>query len=357
MVAPLYESVPPVRYGGTERVVANLTDELVRRGHDVTLFASGDSQTSARLVPICPCALRSGRRLDDPVAYHVLQLATVYEQASEFNLIHSHCDFRAFPFARLTTTPTLSTNHNRLDAPEYQALLGAYPDAAFTALSHSHRRQLTGGRCVGVVYNGILVEGFPFEATAGSYLAFVGRLSPDKGPLDAIEVAERTGIPLKIAAKINEWEQDYVESKLRPRLRPPLIEYVGELCESDKRELVRGALAILCPLRWPEPFGLVMIEAMATGTPVVAYLAGAAPELVVDGVTGFLCSDVPAMVDRVTRVAALDRFACRRRVETHFSVHTMADAYERAFQSVVASPPRVCGEGQGAGDVRTSPAP
>ncbi len=338
MVAPLYESVPPVGYGGTERVVSHLTEELVRRGHDVTLFASGDSRTAARLVPVCPTALRGGPRLQDPVAYHVLQLGTVYQRASEFDLVHSHCDFRAFPFARLTSTPTLSTNHNSLDSPENQAMLRAYPDAPVTALSESHRRQLTAGRCVAIAYNGIPVEDFPFSATPGTYLAFVGRLSPEKGPLDAIEVAERTGIPLKVAAKVNDWERDYVEAELLPRMYPPLVEYLGELNESDKRQLLAGAMAVLCPLRWPEPFGLVIAEAMATGTPVLAYPSGAAPELVVDGVTGFLCPDVDALCDRVNRVATLDRTACRQHVQTRFSVQAMTDAYERAYQWTIASP-------------------
>ncbi|MGH2461339.1 MAG: glycosyltransferase family 4 protein [Chloroflexota bacterium] len=337
MVAPLYESVPPNGYGGTERVVASLTDELVRRGHEVTLFASGDSRTSAHLVSICPAALRLGRRLDDPIAYHILQLGTVYQRAGEFDLIHSHCDFRAFPFAGLTATPTVSTNHNRLDSPENRAMLRAYPDAAVTALSDSHRRQLVGGRCVGVAYNGIPVADFPFHRSAGRYLAFVGRLSPEKGPLDAISAAERSGIPLKIAAKINEWEQSYFDTVLRSHLRPPRIEYVGELDEKRKRDLIGGALAVLCPLRWPEPFGLVMIEALAVGTPVLAYPSGAAPELVDDGVTGFLCADVDSLVDRVTRVPAIDRRACRESAERRFSVGAMADAYERAYQAVLAS--------------------
>src|SRR5579884_1357278 len=216
MVAPLYASVPPARYGGTERVIASLTDELVRRGHDVTLFASGDSQTNAQLAVVCPNALGLSGRLGDPVAYHILQLGMVYDRARDFDLIHSHCDFRAFPFARYSTTPTLSTNHNRLDTPENHALLTAYPDSAVTVLSESHRRQLTAGRCVGVAYNGIPVDTFPFYSTPGDYLAFVGRLSPEKGPLDAIEVAERTGIPLKMAARINPWERDYFERQIRP---------------------------------------------------------------------------------------------------------------------------------------------
>lgn len=336
MAAPLYESVPPIRYGGTERVVSYLVEEFVQRGHHVTLFASGDSRTSAELVAICPTALRLSRRLDDPIAYHVLQMGMVFNRAREFDLIHSHCDFRALPFARLVTTPTVSTNHNSLDSPENQAMLRAYPDAAVTALSNSHRQQLTGGRCVGIAYNGIPVEDFPFSTGTGDYLAFVGRLSPEKGPLDAIAVAERSGIPLKIAARINDWEKDYVDAVIRPRLRPPLIEFIGELDEASKRHLLCGAMAVLCPLRWPEPFGLVLIEAMATGTPVLTYAAGAAPELVVDRQTGFLCTSVDHMVECLTQIRSIDRATCRRHVANRFSVAAMADAYERAYYAVLS---------------------
>src|SRR5579884_2151201 len=335
MLAPLYESVPPLGYGGTERVVFHLTEELVRRGHEITLFATGDSRTSARLVAVCPAALRGCSRQQDPIAYHVLQLGMVYQRARAFDLIHSHCDFRALPFAHLTATPTLSTNHNSPDSPENRALLRAYPDAPVTALSESHRRQLPGGRCVGVAYNGVPIDEFPFSPVPGPYLAFVGRLSPEKGPLDAIEVAERTGIPLKIAAKINDWERDYVENVLRPRMRPTIVEFLGELNEDEKRRLLAGAFALLCPLRWPEPFGLVMAEAMATGTPVLAYPAGAAPEIVVDGVTGFLCPDVDSLCSQVNRVSALERAACRRHVQSRFSIPVMVDAYERAYECTI----------------------
>ena len=338
LLAPLYERVPPATYGGTERVIANLADELVRRGHDVTLFATGDSQTRARLVPVCPSPLCREERLTDPQAYHVLQLGLAYARAGEFDLIHSHCDFRALPFAALTRTPTLSTNHNRLDAPENRALLRAYPDALVTVLSESHRQQLIGGRCLGITYNGIAVSEFPFSEQAGDYLAFVGRLSPEKGPLDAIQVAERTGIPLKMAARINPWERDYFERQVRPRLRPPLVEFIGEIGEREKRQFVAGALALLCPLRWPEPFGLVIIEALATGTPVLAYPCGAAPELICDGVNGFLCTSAADMARRAEEVASLiDRHTCRRWVKDRFSVKAMVDRYEEVYRTALGA--------------------
>lgn len=338
MAAPLYESVPPTGYGGTERVVSYLTDELVRRGHEVTLFASGDSQTTARLIAVCPEALRRMDRLTDPVAYHVLQMGLVFERARQFDLVHSHCDFRAFPFAHLSTIATVSTCHNRLDSPELRAFTRAYPDANVTVLSQSHRRQLVGARCVGVTYNGVPVDEFPFAAQPGSYLAFVGRLSPEKGPLEAIEVAERTGIPLKIAAKVNEWERDYFETQIRPRLTPTLVEYVGELGEAEKRNFLCGARALLFPIHWPEPFGLAMIEAMATGTPVLALASGAVPEIVANGTTGYVCRDVSEMAARVRSIEQISRIACRNWVLQKFSTKAMADRYEVVYRKIVSSP-------------------
>jgi glycosyltransferase involved in cell wall biosynthesis len=336
MLAPLYEAVPPRQYGGTERVIYYLTEELVRRGHDVTLFAAGGSRTSARLVEVCPRPLNGSARPVDPLAAHVLQLGLAYDQGAEFDLIHSHCDFRAFPFARLTGFPTVSTNHNRLDTPENLALARCYPESPITALSASHQRQLPYANWLGVCYNGVPVEQFPFAEQAGDYLAFAGRLSPEKGPLEAIEVAERTGIPLRIAAKVNEWERDYFERQIRPHLSSPLVEYVGELGEDDKRSFLAGALALLFPISWAEPFGMVMVEAMAAGTPVLAYPAGAVPEIVDDGATGYVCPDLATMVARIPDVLRLDRARCRQHAAQRFSAGAMADAYERMYQCLLA---------------------
>ncbi len=335
MLAPLYEPVPPPLYGGTERVVYYLTEELVRRGHDIVLIASGDSRTSARLIAVCDGAMNRQPATTDPVAYHVLQLGMMIRHAREFDLIHSHCDFRAVPLADVCGTPVVSTNHNRLDVPENVSIIRRYPDAPVTALSYSHKRQLTSARWLGVCHNGIPVDSFPFRGQPGSYLAFVGRLSPEKGPLHAIEVSEQTGIPLKIAGKINVWERDYFESTIRPRLRHGPIEYVGELDEESKRQFLANACALIFPICWPEPFGMVTIEAMATGTPVLAFPMGAVPEIVDDGVTGFVCQDVASMVARAWDIPKLDRGASRRRVAQYFSERSMADAYEAVYARFV----------------------
>jgi glycosyltransferase involved in cell wall biosynthesis len=343
MLAPLYESIPPRRYGGTERVVSYLTDELVRRGHDVTLFASGLSETAAHLVEVCPEPLNAVERLSDPVAYHALQIAQLLDRADQFDLVHSHCDYRMVPFAQRLSGPLLSTNHNRLDTPETAAIARAYPGFLATALSESHRAQLEGPRWMGVCHNAVPVEEFPFSERPGSYLAFLGRFSPEKGPLEAIEVARRSGIPLRIGAKVNPWERAYFEQEIRPRLDPPLVEYIGELGEAEKREFLRDALALLFPVKWAEPFGMVLIEAMATGTPVLAFPHGAVPEIVKNGETGFLCHDVADMAARVDRLGLVSRRACRIRVEESFSVEAMTDAYEESYRRCLdagrASPP------------------
>lgn len=335
MLAPLYEAIPPRRYGGTERVVSYLTDELVRRGHDVTLFASALSRTRARLVEVCPEPLYDLERPADPVAYHVLQLGLVIKRSTEFDLVHSHCDYRLVPFAQYLACPALSTSHNRLDSPEARATAAAYPGFLATALSRSHQQQLDGPRWMGVCPNGVPVDEFGYRGEPGAYLAFLGRMSPEKGPVAAIEVAKRTGLPLRIGAKVNPWEREYFEAEIRPRLDPPFIEYVGELGEDAKRAFLRDARALLFPISWSEPFGMVMIEAMASGTPVLAFPRGAAPEIVRNGKTGFLCRDVDDMVAKVARVSEIDRACCRSHVDEHFSVRAMVDAYLRAYARAV----------------------
>ncbi|HEX5415270.1 MAG TPA: glycosyltransferase family 4 protein [Chloroflexota bacterium] len=337
MLAPLYESVPPTQYGGTERVVYYLVEELVARGHDVTLFASGGSRTSARLIEASPRPVELMPRLTDAIGFHLLQLGMAFDRADEFDVIHSHCDFRAFPFGRLTSVPVLNTCHNRLDSPELQALARAYPEAAVTALSRNQQRQLPAARWLGVCHNGIPVDKFPFAANPGNYLAFVGRVSPEKGPVAAIEAARQVGMPLKIAAKINCWEEDYFEAEIKSRLDPPEVEFVGQLDELTKREFLAGAAALLFPISWPEPFGMVMIEAMASGTPVLAYPVGSVPEVVDPGITGFLCRDVDELAARVDDAINLDRAACRAQVATRFSASAMADAYEAAYRRLLAS--------------------
>lgn len=338
IVAPLVEAIPPKLYGGTERVVSALTEELVRRGHDVTLFASGDSQTSANLVACCPRGLRLDAEARDYVASTMIELDQVYQRASDFDIIHNHADYCAFPFARLVATPTLTTTHGRLDLPEVQHLYRAFPDQPLVSISASQRVPLPNANWLATVYNGIDLASFHFRAAPGAYLVFLGRISPEKRPDRAIEIARDAGRRLIIAAKVDAADRAYYEHAIAPLIRScPLVEYIGEVNEREKDALLGGALAYLFPIDWPEPFGLTMVEAMATGTPVIAYRAGSVPEVVVDGVTGFVCTTVHAMVDAVDRVHRLDRRACRAHVERHFSAAAMADGYERAYAALLAT--------------------
>jgi len=339
MVAPLAESVPPALYGGTERVVSALTEELVRRGHEVTLFASGDSRTNANLVPCVPHGLRLDPEIEDQVAPTMIELGEVYSQAIKFDIIHNHVDYFAFPFARLVATPTITTTHGRLDLPEVLRVYTSFPEQRLVSISRSQRTHLPAANWVANVYNGIDVSSFQFRPDPGKYLAFVGRISPDKRVDRAIEIARDIGMRLVIAAKVDPVDRDYFQHAIEPLIRrSSLIEFVGEVNESQKSELMGGAYATLFPIDWPEPFGLTMVESMATGTPVVAYRAGSVPEVVVDGVTGFICDSVKAMVEAIPRIADLDRSASRRHVERNFSAVPMASEYEAAYSLVVEQP-------------------
>jgi glycosyltransferase involved in cell wall biosynthesis len=335
MVAPLSESVPPALYGGTERVVSVLTEELVRRGHAVTLFASGDSQTHAELVACCPRGLRLDQGVRDHVATTMLQLGEVYRRAGDFDVIHNHIDYFAFPFARLTTTPTITTTHGRLDLAEVQRVYGAFAEQPLISISDAQRARLPGVNWLRTVYNGIDLTNFHFRPDPGDYLVFLGRISPEKRPDRAIEIARDVGMRLLIAAKVDPADQAYYDHAIAPMIRDcPLVEYIGEVDERQKDALLGGAYAYLFPIDWPEPFGLTMVEAMATGTPVIAYRAGSVPEVVVDGVTGFICDSFRGMVDAVARVPDIDRRACRTHVERHFSAAAMVAGYERAYDAV-----------------------
>ena len=339
MVAPLAESVPPTLYGGTERVVSALTEELVRRDHEVTLFASGDSQTNATLVSCVPRGLRLNPEILDEVAPTMIELGEVYSRAAEFDIIHNHVDYFGFPFARLVTTPTITTTHGRLDLPEVLRVYATFPEQRLVSISRSQRNYLPDANWVTNVYNGIDVPSFHFRPDPGKYLAFVGRISPDKRVDRAIEIARDIGMPLVIAAKVATTDRDYFTHAIEPLIRrSKLIEFVGEVNESQKDELMGGAYATLFPIDWPEPFGLTMIESMATGTPVIAYRAGSVSEVVVDGVTGFICDSVKAMVEAIPRIASLDRRASRRHVERKFSAAPMASGYEAAYSLVVEEP-------------------
>jgi glycosyltransferase involved in cell wall biosynthesis len=338
MLAPLMEAVPPRQYGGTERVISTLTEELARRGHDVVLFASGDSDTSATLVPVCPTGLRLDNAVKDYTAYTLVELSAAYAEAENFDLIHNHNDYLAFGYARLAETPTLTTTHGRLDLPEVRRFYDYFREQRLVAISHDQRAWLPEANWIGTVHNGIAVDHFQFRAQPGDYLVFLGRISPEKRPDRAIEIARDVGRRLIIAAKVDPVDQAYYEYAIAPLIRscPDLVEFIGEVNEREKDELLGGAYAYLFPIDWPEPFGLTMVEAMATGTPVIATNVGSAPEVVADGVTGFLCSTMREMIDAVPRVAALDRRACRERAERLFSATAMADGYEALYRLALA---------------------
>ncbi len=338
-VAPLFESVPPRLYGGTERVVSCLTDELVRRGHDVTLFASGDSRTAATLVPVVERAMRYGSDTRDPLAVEFTrELGMVFSRATDFDVIHCHVDYLAFPFGALSRTPTVHTIHGRLDLPHLVPLYQQFSTIPLVSISMAQRAPLEplGVRWAATVYHGLPTERYAFAAQDKGYLAFLGRLSPEKQPDMAIEIARRVGLPLKIAAKIDAVDREYFDRTVAPLLDDPLVEFLGEIGDDDKAEFLGGARALLFPIDWPEPFGLVMIEAMACGTPVVARPCGSVPEVVVHGRTGFLGSSLIELADAVKRIDEIDRAACRRHVEERFSVGRMAQDYEAVYRRLGA---------------------
>ena len=338
-VAPLFESVPPRLYGGTERVVSHLTEALVRRGHDVTLFASGDSRTTATLVPVVERATRFGADSHDLLtAAFARQMGMVFSRASDFDMIHCHVDYLAFPFSVLARTPTVHTIHGRLDLPQLVPIYRQFSSVPLVSISNAQRAPLDGlgVRWVGTVYHGLPIERYAFCHQDRGYLAFLGRIAPEKQPDLAVEIARRVGLPLKIAAKIDAIDREYYERTVAPLLDDPLVEYLGEIGEEDKAAFLGGARALLFPIDWPEPIGHVMIEAMACGTPVVARPCGSVPEIVVDGRTGFLGSTLVELADAVKRIDEIDRAACRRHVEAHFSVERMAADYEAVYSRLGA---------------------
>jgi glycosyltransferase involved in cell wall biosynthesis len=337
-IAPLYERVPPLRYGGTERVVAYLCDELARRGHAVTLFASGDSRTAASLVPSTERALRLDPDARDCIAPHMLGLARAFERAGEFDVLHSHVDYLAFPFARLVRTPTIHTLHGRLDLPHLLPLFRHFRDLPLVSISGAQRAPLDGLGLgwVATVYHGLPLARFPYSAQRGRYLAFLGRISPEKGVNLAIAVAKEVGLPLKIAAKVDPVDRAYFQGEVVPRLAHPLIEFIGEINDEDKPAFLGQALALLFPIDWPEPFGLVMIEAMACGVPVIARPCGSVPEVLVPGRTGFVADTFEEIVDAVKRIDTVSRAECRKHVEERFTVERMVDDYEAVYARILS---------------------
>lgn len=342
-VAPLFESVPPHSYGGTERVVSYLTEELVRQGHEVTLFASGDSRTSAELVPIVERALRLDGRCVDPMAHHILQLEAVTQRADQFDIVHFHVDYVHFPLMRRLKLPQVTTLHGRLDLPDLAPLYREYQDMPVVSISDAQRTPLPFANWQATVYNGLPRDLYRLYEEPGEYLAFLGRMSPEKGLEEAIEIARRAGLPLKIAAKIDKVDQDYYTSRIQPLLDQPGIEFIGEITEKEKNAFLGRALALIFPINWPEPFGLVMTEANACGTPVVAYPLGAVPEVIRDGENGFIVHDRESAVAALHRIRELDRRRCREIFESHFTAARMAQGYLDVYRRVIARayPPRL----------------
>jgi len=334
-VAPLYESIPPKYYGGTERVVSYLTEELVREGHDVTLFASGDSVTSARLVAVSPRSLRLDKRSLDQLAHHILLLENVFRHADEFDVIHFHVDYLHFPLSRRHSIPHVTTMHGRLDIPDLMPLYEEFQDIPIISISNAQREPLPWVNWQATVYHGLPEHLYHFRAQPGKYFAFLGRISPEKRVDRAIEIAKKTGIPLRIGAKIDRVDQDYFATVVDPLLQDPLVECVGEIGEREKDEFLGNAYALLFPIDWPEPFGLVMIEAMACGTPIIAYRQGAVPELMEEGRTGFIVSELEDAIAAVRRIPELSRKRCREVFEQRFTANRMAKDYVRIYRRLI----------------------
>jgi glycosyltransferase involved in cell wall biosynthesis len=340
-VAPLFESVPPRLYGGTERVVSYLTEALVRMGHDVTLFASGDSVTSAHLAACLPRALRLDGRSDQHFVPHLVEMEAVFRRHADFDVIHFHTDLVQFPLARRYPTPHVSTFHGRLDLPDLAELMREFDEMPVVSISDAQRTALPGAHWQATVHHGLPLDLLRFHPGPGRYLAFLGRISPEKRCDRAIAIAKRLGLRLRIAAKVDAADQDYYEQQIRPLMAHPLIEYLGEIGEHEKGEFLGQAAALLCPIDWPEPFGLVMIEAMACGTPVVAFRGGSVPEIVEPGVTGFIVDSMDEAVRAAEAAAGLDRHRCRQRFEQRFSADRMARDYLAVYGRLARADPTV----------------
>jgi glycosyltransferase involved in cell wall biosynthesis len=338
-VAPLTEAVPPKLYGGTERVVHWLTEELVGLGHDVTLFASGDSITSAKLEPTWPRALRLDGSVRDPNALHMVMLERVRQRCDneEFDLLHFHLDYYPFSLFTRQPTPFVTTLHGRLDLPEHQPVFDTFPAAPVVSISDSQRRPVPQANWLGTIHHGLPADLLTPRAVTPGYLAVLGRIAPEKGVDRAIKIALRAEVPLKIAAKVDAADQDYFDEVIRPMLDHPLIDYLGEIGDSDKSTFLSGAIGLLLPIDWPEPFGLVMIEAMACGTPVIAYNRGSVPEIVDHGLSGFIVEDETGAVAAVRRLGELDRRAVRGQFEARFTARRMALDYLVAYRRLIAT--------------------
>jgi glycosyltransferase involved in cell wall biosynthesis len=337
-IAPLTEAIPPKLYGGTERVVSWLTEELVELGHDVTLFASGDSLTKAKLVPMWPRALRLDGAVRDPVALHMTMLEHVRHRAEEFDVLHFHLDYYPFSLFSRQAAPFVTTLHGRLDLPEHQAVFDAFPSVPVVSISHSQRKPLPQAHWVKTIHHGLPANLLAPRPVKDSYLAFLGRMAPEKAPDQAIRIAVRCKMPLKIAAKVDPVDRGYFEHEIEPLLKLPGIEFIGEISDREKSAFLSGARALLMPIDWPEPFGLVMIEAMACGTPVVAYGAGSVPEIVEDGITGLIVKNELEAADAIRdRLDSLSRERIRTRFEERFTARRMANEYLEIYRGLVSN--------------------
>ena len=326
-IAPLTESVPPRTYGGTERVVSYLTEELVAMGHDVTLFASGDSVTSAELEAVWPCALRFDDNLRDAIAPQMLLMETVCQRAHEFDVLHCHLDYLPFSLFSRQPTPFITTLHGRLDLPELDRIYGCFEHVPLVSISNAQRRPMPRGNFISTVYHGLPTDLLTPRPMARDYLAFLGRICPEKSPDRAIRIARAAGMKLKIAAKVDRVDHAYFETTIRPLIDGDQIEMIGEIGDAEKSAFLSGARALLLPIDWPEPVGLVMIEAMACGTPTVAFPAGSVPEVIDNGITGFIVNDEAAAVVALSQLDRLSAAAIRTRFEQRFSARRMAEDY------------------------------
>jgi glycosyltransferase involved in cell wall biosynthesis len=332
-VSPLMESVPPKLYGGTERIVSYLTEELVSQGHDVALFASGDSETSAELVACAPEALRLSQ-VRNHAPYHVLQLEQALQRADDFDILHFHSDYIHFPLVRRISPPSVTTMHGRLDFADLVPLFEEFGECPLVSIS-AHQRRPLAANWAATVHHGLPSRLYSFRDGEGGYLAFLGRISPEKGPVRAIEIARRAGLRLKMAAKVDKSDEAYFEQAVRPLLHRPHVEFIGEIGQATKEDFLGRAKALLFPIDWPEPFGLVMIEAMACGTPVIAWSCGSVPEIIDHGVNGFIVNSIEEAVEAVGKVDSLDRRVVRRRFDSRFTAAHMASNYLRVYESLL----------------------
>lgn len=334
-VSPLYESVPPKLYGGTERVVSYLTEALVKQGHEVTLFASGDSITQAEHVAPVDHALRLNPGVVDPIPHHYVMLEQLFRRIDDFDIVHFHIDYMHFPMSRLYREPHVTTLHGRLDLPDLVPLYNEYSEMPLISISNHQRTPLPNALWVDTVYHGLPSDLIRFHPEPGSYLAFLGRISPEKRVDRAVEIAKQLDMPLKVAAKIDKVDQEYFDVEIKPLFEHPLVEFIGEIGEHEKSDFLGNAHALLFPIDWPEPFGLVMIEAMACGTPTIAYGLGSVPEVIEHGVTGFIVNSEDEAVRAVDRAPSLDRQRCRRVFERRFSAQRMTRDYLLLYDRLI----------------------